>query len=132
MQRLYYYFSILHFDLNLCESDPNDEIRRLVYLVLGNDKLRSAKYLRNIMRIKDLHHDWEPMVARVTGVIDQLKEHESQEEIKANEIFVGRDRDIQLSLGLLGVQSGLTDELCREDLDFIRKQSLRVKGGSTK
>ena len=72
------------------------------------------------------------MVARVTGVIDQLKEHESQEEIKANEIFVGRDRDIQLSLGLLGVQSGLTDELCREDLDFIRKQSLRVKGGSTK
>ena len=97
-------------------------------LVSGNDKLRSAKYLKNVMKLESLHHDGESMEAIVAKVIDQLKEHERLEEVKANEIFVGRDRDIQLILGLLGMQLRLTSELSSADKAFIRKHSPRVKG----
>ena len=80
------------------------------------------------MRIMRLHLDGEPMESIVSKVIDQLKEHERQQEVNAKQIFVGRDRDIQFILGLFGIQSGPTSELSKADNTFIKNHSSRVKG----
>ena len=81
------------------------------------------------MRVQRLHHDGEPMVAKVQVVLEQMKEYQRQEEVRANEIFVGRDRDIQLIFGLLGIQSSDTD-LTSEDKAIIQKYHRIVKGNA--
>ena len=79
------------------------------------------------MRVQRLHHEGEPMVEKVQVVLEQMKEYQRQEEVRANEIFVGRDRDIQLIFGLLGIQSSDTD-LTSEDKAIILKYHRTVKG----
>ena len=97
-------------------------------IVTDGDVLQSARYMRDIMSAQRLHHDGQSMEEMVKHVIEQLKEARRQEEVRAHELFVGRDRDMQLILGLLGVNSFSRSNLTKEDKQTIQQFSDRIKG----
>ena len=99
-------------------------------IVTDGDPLQSARYMRDIMSAQKLHHDGQSMEEMVKSVIEQLKEARRQEEVRANELFVGRDRDMQLILGLLGVNSYSRSNLTKEDKQTIQQFSDRIKGNN--
>ena len=100
-------------------------------IVTDGDVLQSARYMRDIMSAQRLHHDGQPLEEMVKHVIELLKEARRQEEVRAHEVFVGRDRDMQLILGLLGVNSFSRSNLTKEDKQTIQQFSDRIKGNHT-
>ena len=92
------------------------------------DKVESARHLKEVMAINQLHHEGLAMTYKVKQVLEHLKKLQQLQEVKASEIFVGRERDIQLIMALLGEQSSPRSELLAGEIELIRQWHGSIRG----